>query len=324
MKALFFDGEMQLKEVEKPSLKDYKNNTYTLIKVKKAAICDTDLEIIKGYMGFKGIPGHEFVGIVEKSNQEHLLGKRVVGEINIGCGKCDMCKKGLKKHCRNIKVLGIDNWNGAFAEYLILPAENVHILPDNITDNEAVFVEPLAAAFQILKCSEFSSDKLIGVLGDGKLGLLISQILESKQISHILFGKHPDRIAPLSTKHINFKNHKHESSSEFRKKFDIIVEATGNQKGLEAGLFLTKPTGTIILKSTYAGNDGVNLSPAVVNEIRLVGSRCGNFNEALEALKNKSINVFPLIDSEFSLNNYKEAFEHARNSMKTIFKIGKE
>lgn len=324
MKALVFDEKMQLKEVEKPSLKDYKNNNYSLIKVKKAAICDTDLEIIKGYMGFKGIPGHEFVGIVEKSNQEHLLGKRVVGEINIGCGHCDMCKKGLKKHCRNIKVLGIDNWNGAFSEYLILPDENVHILPDNITDNEAVFVEPLAAAFQILECSEFSSDKLIGVLGDGKLGLLISQVLESRQIKHILFGKHFERINALKTKHVEFKNYDKEFSPDYKEQFDIIVEATGNSKGLEAGLFLTKPKGTIILKSTYAGNKCVNLSKAVVNEIQLLGSRCGNFHDAIEALKNNSIHVLPMIDSEYKLSDYEEAFIRARKTMKVIFKLGKE
>jgi threonine dehydrogenase-like Zn-dependent dehydrogenase len=300
MRALYFDEKLSMVEVPKPSPEDGE----ALIKVLAAGICNTDIEIVKGYMGFKGIPGHEFVGIVEKSADPRWVGKRVVGEINIACNECDLCKIGLKKHCRNIKVLGIKDWNGAFAEYLVLPVENLHEVPSKVSNRQAVFVEPLAAAIQILEQVHIKPTDRVCVIGDGKLGLLISLSLNAHGVKHILVGKHPEKMKIVS---------------------DRGVSTLFPGAGLETALNIIRPQGTVVLKSTYASKASVDLSKVVVNEINIIGSRCGPFEPALQLLEKDLIDVNPLVSQVLPFEKALEAFELAKTkgTLKVILEVEK-
>lgn len=307
MKAVWFSNKLELLEGLPVPTPD-KNEA--LIKILMAGICNTDLEIVMGYMDFQGILGHEFVGKVVEVNgeQKDLQGKRVVGEINCGCGECPMCRKGLERHCQERKVLGIQEKNGCFTEYITLPVKNLYEVPDEMEDEKAVFVEPLAAALEILDQVHFHPGDKVLVLGDGKLGVLISLTLKQTLSDIVLAGKHPSKMNVVSshgiqTKHIN----ELEKSSE---RFDFVVEATGSPRGLEMAFKLLRPRGTVVLKSTYAEQKEMNLAPAVINEITIVGSRCGCFPPALKFL-NEYLDTKPMISAVFKFKDSLKAIDFA-------------
>jgi threonine dehydrogenase-like Zn-dependent dehydrogenase len=304
MKAICWDGDaVTLDSSYPPPVPD----PYTaIVKVHLAGICSTDLQIFKGYMKFRGVPGHEFVGSVSQGPKE-WLGKRVVGEINFGCGKCEFCARDLSRHCPNRTVMGIVNADGAFAEYVAVPAENLHPVPGSISDEQAVFTEPLAAAFEILRQIQISTGDEILIIGDGKLGSLCAQVLRLTGAKVTVLGKHRDKLelikrAGVRTMLLNdWQPHL----------FDVVVEATGSAVGLELAISAVRPRGTLVLKSTIAGAHQVSLAPLVINEINLIGSRCGVFPDALEALAANNTSVVPLIEQVYPLEQGIEAIQHA-------------
>ena len=319
MRAVVFDNGLKLdKNYEKPT----PNKGEALIKVNTIGICNTDYEITKGYMDYKGILGHEFTGVVVEINDENknLLNKRVVGEINCGCGECEWCKKGLERHCPNRSTLGIWKREGCFAEYVCLPIKNLFEIPENVADEEAVFVEPLAAALEILEQIHIPPYKKVAVLGDGKLGLMIALALNAAGLDILLIGKHENKLQLAKNQGVKTKLL---SDVEIRKKFDFVVEATGSISGFETSLALTKPRGTLVLKSTIAASKEFNFAPVVVDEITIVGSRCGQFAPALRLLESKKIDVKPLISDIFELDESIEAFEKNKDksSVKVIVKV---
>ena len=271
-------------------------DSMALIKVHLAGICSTDLQILKGYMNFTGVPGHEFVGSVAEGPQE-WLGKRVVGEINFGCGGCDDCRRDLARHCAHRRVMGIVNADGAFAEYVAVPVANLHAVPETVSDEEAVFTEPLAAAFEILTQIHVDHGHDILVLGDGKLGNLCAQVLALTGAKVTALGKHADKLALIKKVGVRTA-----ALSDWQpRQFDIVVEATGSASGLELALSAVRPRGTLILKSTIAGDHQVSLAPIVIHEINVIGSRCGPFPDALNALAAKRVAVSPLIEAIYPL-----------------------
>lgn len=277
-----------------------------LIKVNLCGICNTDKEITKGYMGFEGILGHEFVGTVEEAETPLLIGKRVVGEINLGCGKCPECLSGMIRHCKNRDTLGILRKDGCFAQYLTLPEENIFVIPDEVTDEEAVFTEPLAAALEISEQLHIEPSNKVAITGDGKLGLLCALALNCGAFEVTLIGKHPEKLKIAEAQGV-----KTTLVSEINpeNQFDVVVEATGSVDGFENSLNLVKPRGVLVLKSTVAASKELNLAPIVINEITVLGSRCGRFAPALNLLKKKSVDVKPLISGIFPLSSALEAFE---------------
>lgn len=268
----------------------------------------TDLEIVKGYMGFRGVLGHEFVGDVVSSPDKSLVGQRVVGEINVVCGRCDLCMSGLSSHCRNRSVLGILNHGGAFADLLRLPVENLHVVPGEVDDDQAVFVEPLAAAFQVTKQIKLDGRKWVTVLGDGRLGLLVAQVLRNAGCPVRVIGKHPEKLALCEKWSIRSR-----PLAEIvpRHDQDVVVDCTGNAAGLEMAMQMVRPRGTIVLKSTVAAGKPLNLAPVVVDEISIIGSRCGPFREAIRALTEKQVDVTSLIYRRMKLEQGVEAMELA-------------
>lgn len=277
-----------------------------VIKVSLAGICSTDLQIFKGYMDFRGVPGHEFVGTVSDGPGE-WLGKRVVGEINFACGNCDFCRRDLGRHCPHRSVMGILNSDGAFAEYLAVPVENLHGVPDDVSDDEALFTEPLAAAFEIVEQVQVNPGDEILVLGDGKLGFLCAQALKLTGANVTVVGKHAEKLSlikrcALRTLHLDDWQ---------EKPFDLVVEATGSESGLQLALRAVRPRGTLVLKSTIAQEHRLSLAPLVIHEITVVGSRCGPFAVALEALAQKSVVVTPLIERIYPLAEGIDAVAHA-------------
>ncbi len=314
MKALYYDGQLSLREIEIPSPK----KDEALIKILFAGICTTDIEISKGYMSFSGILGHEFVGRVEECEDKNWIGKRVVGEINIACGQCSFCKEGMQNHCLKRKVLGIQGKDGTFSEYITLPLINLHEVPTLVKDEEAVFAEPLAAACRILEQEKISKNDRVLVLGDGKLGLLIGQVISKTKCSLLCAGRHPEKLSLLSSMGIATQMEKEISE----KNFDFVIEATGNPKGLRTAIDLVRPGGTIFLKSTYHDTHETDTSHVVVNEIRLVGSRCGPFQPALNLLRENKVSVAPLISKIFPLDRILEAFDYASspNALKVLMR----
>lgn len=319
MRAVVFDNGLKLdKNYAKPS----PQKGEALIKVNTIGICNTDYEITKGYMGYKGVLGHEFTGVVEEINADDksLLNKRVVGEINCGCGECEWCNQGLERHCPNRSTLGIWQREGCFAEYVCLPVKNLLEIPENVSDEEAVFTEPLAAALEILEQIHIPPYKKIAVLGDGKLGLMIALALNAAGLDLILIGKHENKLEIAQKQGVKTKLL---SDVEIKKEFDFVVEATGSISGFETSLALTKPRGTLILKSTIAASKEFNFAPVVVDEITIVGSRCGQFAPALRLLESGRIDVKPLISDIFELDEAIEAFERnkEKSSIKVIVKV---
>ena len=305
MKATSFDGKQMMYDENYPDPKSGES----LVRVSLAGICGTDLEILDGYMAYNGVLGHEFVGVVEKSQNPDLVGKRVVGEINAGCNKCDSCKNGMQRHCPNRTVLGILKRDGAFAEFLSLPEENLHVIPDSITDEQAVFVEPLAAAFEIKEQVSLNSDWKVGVVGDGRLAQMICQVLKLSCSDITCFGRHKSKLTNLEKFEIQTKIGIDDSDSQ---SYDLIVEATGSNSGFVDTMKLVKPRGTVILKSTIASRENLDLTPTVVNEITLVGSRCGLFKPAIDALATGIISVDSMMDSTFPLEKFSDAINHAK------------
>jgi threonine dehydrogenase-like Zn-dependent dehydrogenase len=259
-------------------------------------------------MNFRGVLGHEFVADVLESPDKSLIGQRVAGEINVVCGRCDLCQSGLSTHCRNRSVVGILNHGGAFAELLRLPAANLHALPKSIDDDEAVFIEPLAAACQIQKQIKLDGKKWVTVLGDGRLGLLVAQVLRNIGCPVRIIGKHPDKLALCEKWSIRSRPLADISP---RHDQDVVVDCTGSPSGFELAMQMVRPRGTIILKSTSAAGKPLNLAPLVIDEIQVIGSRCGPFKEAIRALAEKSVDVTSLIHRRMKLEQGVEAMDLA-------------
>ncbi len=293
-----------------------------LIRVLMAGICNTDLEITRGYLAFQGVLGHEFVGIVEAVHEgpgasppTYLIGKRVVGEINAACHRsnCPYCQRGMPTHCPNRTTLGILNRDGAFAEYLTLPVANLHLVPDNVSDEEAVFVEPLAANFEMLEQVHLKPTDSVVILGDGKMGQLAAQVLALSGCEVMMVGKHEEKLALAEKRgvHSYVLDDATSFTLENRRRVDVVVECSGSAQGLEMALRLVKPRGTLILKSTVAEKTLMHLAPIVIDEIRVQGSRCGPFAPALRALSQKLVDVRSLISAEYTLEEGLAAFQYA-------------
>ena len=318
MKALRIENsELKLGDIAKPHLENE-----AVIRVLKSGICNTDLEIARGYAGFSGTLGHEFVGIVETAKDApHLTGRRVVGEINAGCGKCDWCLRGDSRHCPNRTVLGIVGRDGAHAEFLILPTRNLLEVPADISNEQAVFVEPLAAAFGITEQVEFLPETKVAVIGDGKLGNLCAQSLALKTRNVCLIGKHKEKLALVGKR--NIETVLLENALKLNGTFDVAIEASGAESGFNLALDLLKPRGKLVLKSTFHGSTDWQAWRVVVNEITVVGSRCGKFQPAIDLLENNLVDVESLISDEMPLTEGVTAMRVAgqKGVMKVLLSI---
>jgi threonine dehydrogenase-like Zn-dependent dehydrogenase len=303
MRALYWDGTAA-RVVDRPPPSAGPGTA--VVKVSWAGLCSTDLQIVKGYMGFRGILGHEFVGRVVEGPPE-WTGKRVVGEINFGCGLCADCKRGMARHCARRTVMGILDADGALAERIEVPVENLHEVPEGVRDEAAVFVEPLAAAFEILEQIHVPPGTECTVLGDGKLGLLVAQVLELAGARVLVVGKHAPKLALLARRGVATTS----LDAWTKAKAEVVVEATGTAAGFEAAVAATRPRGKLVLKSTVAGAATLSLAPLVVQEITVVGSRCGSFAPALRALAAGSVDVMPLVGARVPLRDAERALETA-------------
>jgi threonine dehydrogenase-like Zn-dependent dehydrogenase len=291
-----------------------------LVRVIRAGVCETDLQLIQGYMGFRGVLGHEFVGIAETGP---LAGRRVVGEINCACWTCETCRRGYPTHCPNRTVLGIFNHDGAFADYIAVPQRNLHAVPESMPTDIAVFTEPVAAAFQIPAQIRIGAQERIVVLGDGRLGNLCAQVLARISDRVLVVGKHREKLAILAGYGIatTLLSDPPEDRSA-----DIVVDCTGSDSGLPTALKLVRPRGTIVLKTTVAGTQALAWAPFVIDEVTLVGSRCGPFDKALEALAAATVDVKPLITERFDLSHGLHALDRAKTKavLKVLLDVGGE
>jgi len=324
----------KLKETSKPPPK--LRLGWALVRVRLAGICNTDVELLHGYYNFRGVPGHEFVGTVEQlrgasaAEKRKWVGRRVCGEINISCmalGRrpvCDFCRRGLKTHCARRTVLGIIDHAGAYAEYLALPLENLHVVPDGMSDEQAVFVEPLAAACEILEQVDVREFREAAVLGDGKLAQLIARVLRTVIPRVVMYGKHEKKLA--LARHAGIATRKvRGAASDLKRvpeKFRLVVEATGSPTGLALAQQMTEARGTLVLKSTFHGVTPVETWPIVVKEITVVGSRCGPLGKAIALLRSGRVDPRPLIARKFPLTEAPAAIDYAQKSgvMKVLLK----
>ena len=320
----FSASRKRLKPVSKP--RPWLRRGWALIRVRLAGICNTDLEILRGYHAFRGVPGHEFVGEVadvlgvSAKQKDKWLGHRVCGEINVSCAAyadrsaCDFCGRGLKTHCARRTVLGIVAHDGAFAEFLTLPLENLHLVPDSISDEQAVFVEPLAAACEILEQIAASDFREAVVLGDGKLAQLIVRVLRTSFSRVIMYGRHESKLALARQAGIETKQIPRDpfKLKQLKDKFGLVIEATGSRTGLPLAQEMTEPRGTIVLKSTFHGAAPVETWPIVVKELTVLGSRCGPFAKAIALLQSGTVDPRPLITSTFPLREASRAIQFAQ------------
>jgi alcohol dehydrogenase len=324
--------KLVVKEKPRPKLR----RRWALVRVRLAGICNTDIEILRGYHDFCGTPGHEFVGEVAEvrgvlaHERDRWLGRRVVGEINVACSAygyrplCAFCRRGLKTHCVRRTVLGIIAHEGAFAEYLTLPLENLHLVPDSVPDEQAVFAEPLAAACEILDQIDIKKFRSAAVLGDGKLAQLVALVLRTRLPNVVMYGKHEKKLAlarrcGMKTKRV-FGDAK--DLKRVRESYELVVEATGSPSGLTLAQHITEPRGTLVLKSTFHGAAPVETWPIVVKEITVIGSRCGPFAKAIALLRSGKIDPRPLVTRTFSLAEAEKAIQVAQQSgvMKVLLK----
>lgn len=305
MRALVLDGELRF-------VPDYPDaasaSGESLVRVRLAGICGTDLELVRGYMTYRGVPGHEFVGEVVASPDNGLIGRRVAGEINAACGRCRSCIDGLGRHCPNRTVLGILGRDGAFAEYLTLPHSNLRPLPDSIADEAAVFVEPVAAAYEIFEQTFIRRDAKIAILGDGRLGAIVASVLKGEAYEPVVGGHHPEKLRRLAGFGL-----KAELEGGLRPGFDVVIDCTGSSAGFARAMELVRPRGTLVLKSTVGGSAALNLAPVVINEVTVIGSRCGRFEPAIEALASGRIDPRALIDGTYPIEDGVAAFKAAAN-----------
>ncbi|HLZ71074.1 MAG TPA: alcohol dehydrogenase catalytic domain-containing protein [Dehalococcoidia bacterium] len=290
-----------------------------LVRMRLAGVCDTDLQLVRGYMGFRGVPGHEFVGEVAAALDASLIGARVAGEINAGCGRCEACAAGWQRHCPDRTVLGILGRNGAHAQFLSLPLENLHRIPAGLDDELAVLTEPLAAAYEVVEQRPPRASERWLVLGDGKLGLLVAAVLHSDGAAPVLAGRHARKLAIAAGWGV--RTAPAESLNE--RGWDVVVEATGAADGLERALALVRPRGTIVLKTTVAEPPRAPLAPIVVDEVTVIGSRCGPFPRALAGfarLEAAGVRLAELIEARFPLSDGLAAYERAgrRGSLKVL------
>lgn len=317
MRALMLrDGRLGLVELPMPA-----RPGECLVRVTMAGICGTDLEMVKGYGAFTGVPGHEFVGVVEdvtRADDRHWVGQRVVGDINIGCGLCDWCRRGVKEHCETRQVLGIHARDGAFAEYLTLPARSLHPVPDGVSDTAGVFVEPVAAACRILDQIALGPNDRVAVLGDGRMGLLIAQVLRTSGAAVVLFARRDARLALASALGLDARPTPAAALGR-ADRFDVVVDATGANDGLLRSLDCVRPRGTIVLKTTVHDAGALATWPVVVDEITIVGSRCGPFRPALDLLARGDVQVEALVTRVSTLEEYEAAFRDAAGGLKVLF-----
>ncbi len=286
-----------------------------VIRVALAGICGTDLEIVSGYMGFTGTPGHEFVGVVERAPDPAWAGRRVAGEINASCGSCALCREGMRRHCPRRTVLGILGRDGAFAERLVLPMANLHEVPPEVPDDLAVLIEPLAAAHEVLEQVRIAPGMATAVIGDGRLGQLCARAVQRAGAEPLLIGRHPAKLVLAGAVGIRTTDR----PDDLPREFAVVVEATGSPTGFELAMKLVRPRGTIVLKSTYHGAAAIALAPVVIDEITVVGSRCGPFAPAIAHLASDARAFTPLITACYSLERAEEAF--ARASMSDAMKV---
>jgi len=317
MRALILDssGALRLGERETPS-----PASECVVRVLAAGICGTDLELTRGYAGFSGVPGHEFVGVVENAPADDAawIGRRVTGEITVGCGACEGCRAAGRGHCDRRSVLGIIGRDGAFAEYLSLPAANLHAVPDGVDDETAVLVEPLAAACRVIEQIAVTSSTTCAVVGPGRLGLLVALVLRDAGAGVTVLGRGEPRLALARS--LGFRAAASDAPGTLARRFDLVVDATGRPEGLGIAKALVRPRGTIVLKSTFHGEAHVPLAPFVVDEITLVGSRCGPFDAALDLLATRRIDARPLVDGVYPLERFDDAFVAAAGGRKVLLR----
>lgn len=308
------DGQVEVREEAVPRVP----KGFARIRLLAAGICSTDLELQRGYYGFSGTPGHEFVGEVTAADEKSWIGKRVAGEINLACGTCGWCKKKLGRHCPTRTVLGIVNHPGAFQEFFTLPIANLHVVPKAISTEEAVFIEPVAAACEILDQVKIARGQKIAVLGDGKLGLLVSQVLAAQGAKVHLYGRHKQKMQIAEKAGVTTEV----EGKLPERAWPMVVDATGSAEGLRSAVYMCEPRGTVIMKSTVHGLVPIDTAPAIVNEVTLVGSRCGRFEPAIKLLESGKVKVTDMIASTFPLNRAAEAFAAAatKGTLKVLLK----